>query len=114
MVILAKKEEKRFSPRIDFHSQVRYQLRGKPDFDNALTSDISCGGLRFTSNRFIPTSTAVMFEINVLNRVLRPIGKVAWTAPLPHSDRNQLGIEFVEFDRIERNYLDDFVNMHLS
>ena len=77
MVILAKKEEKRFSPRIDFHSQVRYQLRGKPDFDNALTSDISCGGLRFTSNRFIPTSTAVMFEINVLNRVLRPIGKVA-------------------------------------
>jgi Tfp pilus assembly protein PilZ len=111
---LARKEEMRFSPRVDFHTQLRYQLRGKPEFANAVSSDISCGGLKFTTDKFIPTSVPVMLEINVLNRVLRPIGKVAWSTPLAHSDRNQMGIEFVEFDMLEKNYLKDFVNMQLS
>lgn len=114
MVVSTKREERRFFPRVDFHSQIHYQLRGKPDFENALSNDISCGGLRFTSERFIPNSTAVMLEINVLNRVLRPIGRVVWSTPLPHSNRNQLGIEFVEFNIVEKNYLKDFVNMQLS
>ena len=114
MANLARKEEMRFSPRVDLRSQMRYQLRGKSDFANAVSSDISCGGLRFTADRFIPTSTPVMLEINVLNRVLRPIGKVAWSMPLAHSDRNQLGIEFIEFGILEKNYLRDFVNMRLS
>ena len=114
MASLLKNTEKRFSPRVDLHPEIRYQLRGKADFDNAVCSDISCGGLRFTGERFIPTSTPVMFEINVLNRVLRPIGRVAWSAPIPHSDRQQLGVEFIEFNILEKNYLEDFINMQLS
>ena len=113
MSISTRKEERRLFPRVGFHSQVRYQLRGKPGFDNALSDDISCGGLRFTGDRFIPTSTPVMLEINVLNRVLRPIGRVAWSTALAHSNRNQLGIEFVEFNLLEKSYLKDFVNMKL-
>jgi len=114
MAILIKSKENRSFPRVDFHSQIRYQLRGKPDFDNVLGNDISCGGLRFTSDRFIPTSTLVMLEVNVLNRVLRPIGKVAWSTPVAHSDRKQTGVEFMEFNALERNYLRDFVNMQLG
>ncbi|MBU0547842.1 MAG: PilZ domain-containing protein [Candidatus Omnitrophica bacterium] len=114
MVILGRSKENRCFPRVGFHSQIRYQLRGKPDFDNVLSNDISCGGVRFTSERFIPTSTLVMLEINVLNRVLRPIGKIAWSAPVAHSDRNQTGVEFMEFNAPERNYLRDFVNMQLG
>ena len=114
MAILAKQENKRSSPRVDFHAQLRYQVRGGSAFDNAVSNDISYGGLRFTSNRFIPTSTPVMLEINVLNRILRPIGRVAWSNPLPHSDRNQLGVEFVEFNSLEKSFLRDFVNMQLS
>lgn len=111
MASLVNTKENRCFPRIDFHSQVRYQLRGKSDFDNVLSNDISCGGLRFTSDKFIPTSTLVMLEVNVLNRVLRPIGKIAWSTPVAHSDRNQTGVEFMEFNALERDYLRDFVNM---
>ncbi len=107
-----KKENRCFS-RIDFRSKIRYQLRGKPDFDSAITSNISYGGLRFNNDRFIPASTPLMLEIKVLNRVLRPIGKVAWSSSLGHSNRNQMGIEFIEFDKLERNYLGDFINMQL-
>jgi hypothetical protein len=54
-----------------------------------------------------------MLEINVLNRILRPVGKVAWSMRLSHSHRNQTGIEFVEFNRPEQNYLKDFINMQM-
>lgn len=111
MAMLLNQKENRIFSRLVFNSQVRYQLRGKPNFDNAISNDISCGGLRFTSNRFIPTATAVMLEINVLNRVLRPIGKVAWSRPVSHSQRNQTGVEFIEFNVLEKNYLKDFINM---
>ncbi|MCK9430303.1 MAG: PilZ domain-containing protein [Candidatus Omnitrophica bacterium] len=114
MAILAKAKENRIFPRVGFYSQIRYQVRGKQDFDNVLGNDISCGGLKFTSEKFIPVSTLLMLEINVLNRVLRPFGKVAWSMPLAHSDRNQTGVEFVDFDKLEKNYLKDFVNLQLE
>lgn len=114
MAFLARQKENRCFPRIDFHSKIQYQIRGKADFASALTNDISCAGLRFTSDSFVSRSTAVMLEINVLNRLLRPVGKVAWSMPLAHSDRNQMGIEFIEFDMLERKYLEDFINMRLG
>jgi len=114
MAILEKKQIARFFPRIDSQVQFRYQLRGQPDFESAVSSDISCGGLRFSSDRFIPTSTPVVLEINLLNRVLKPVGRVAWSSPLPHSYRNQMGIQFMEFDVLERKYLEDFVDRQLS
>jgi hypothetical protein len=54
-----------------------------------------------------------MLEIKLLKRVLRPIGKVAWSTPMAHSYNNQLGVEFLEFDVLERNYLKDFINMRV-
>ncbi len=114
MAILEKKQVARFFPRIDSQVQFRYQFRGRPDFESAVSSDISCGGLKFSSDRFIPTSTPVVLEINLLNRVLRPVGRVAWSSPLPHSYRNQMGIQFMEFDVLERKYLEDFVDGQLS
>lgn len=114
MELLPKQKENRSFPRIGFHSKIHYQTRGKGDFDSAITRDISCGGLRFTNDRFVPASTALMLEINVLNRVLRPIGRVVWSTPMPHSNRIQTGVEFVEFNMPEKNYLKDFVNMQLG
>ncbi len=114
MAIFTKSRENRIFPRVDFRSQIRYQIRGKPDFDNVLGNDISCGGLKFTSDKFIPVSTLLMLEINVLNRLIRPLGKVAWSTPVAHSGRQQTGVEFLEFDRLERNYLNDFVSMHVK
>jgi len=113
MALLEKRKENRCFPRLEFHSKIRYQFRGKPDFDSGISRDISCGGLRLTNEQFIPTSTLVMLEINVLNRILRPVGKVAWSQSLSHSNRNQTGIEFVEFNPVEQRYLKDFIDMQM-
>ena len=107
-------EEKRRFPRIKFKSPVRYQVRGIPEFDNAVCDNISEGGVGFITNKFIPPSSLVMLEIAVLSRVLRPIGRIVSSLPLPHSERNRLGIEFLELENNEKHYLQDFINMQLS
>jgi PilZ domain len=110
---MERQKENRCFPRLAFNSKVRYQFRGKPDFDSGISNDISCGGLKLTNEQFIPPASLVMLEIKVLNRILRPIGKVAWSQPLAHSHRSQTGIEFVEFNSAERNYLKDFIGMQM-
>jgi hypothetical protein len=113
MVPIEKQNDNRCFPRLPLRAKIHYRFRGKPDFDFGISKDISCGGLRLTNEGYIPTSTLLMLEINVLNRVLKPVGKVVWSMPLAHSNRSQTGIEFVEFDSLEHNYLKEFINMQL-
>ncbi|MBN2831486.1 MAG: PilZ domain-containing protein [Candidatus Omnitrophica bacterium] len=105
------REEKRRFRRIDLHTPVRYQIRGESDFDNTVSDNISAGGLAFNSLKFIPPSTAVMLEIGLLCRMLHPIGRVSWCQPLPHSNRNRLGVEFVEFSFSEKSFLSEYINI---
>lgn len=107
---IAQNEKRRF-PRIHLRTPIRYQIRGQPEFDNTVSENISTGGIGFTTSKFIPPATALMLEINLLSRFLRPIGEIAWVSPLPHSDRNRVGIEFIELDATEKNFLNDYINM---
>jgi len=106
-----KLEEKRRFPRIKFNSPLRFQIRGTPAFNNTVINDISSGGIGFTADNFIPPSTNLMLEINILSHVVKPIGRVAWSSPLPHCNRYRLGIEFVELDLRDRTFLNDYIDM---
>lgn len=109
-----KPEEKRRFPRIGLHTPIRFQIRGLSQSDNAISDDISIGGLSFIGNTFIAPSTPVLLEINLLSRILHPVGKIAWSCSLPHSDRNRLGIEFVELSPGEKSYLSDYIDMQMG
>ena len=104
-------EEKRRFPRIPLRIPLHYQVRGTSKFNNTIINDISLGGLGFTNNEFIASNTALALELDILFRVLRPIGRVAWSSPLPHSDRSRLGVEFLELDPRDKNYLSDYIDM---
>ncbi len=65
----------------------------------------------FTVSKFISPSTPLMLELDLLCRTLYPIGKVSWCQPLPHSEKNRLGVEFIEFDQAEKSFLADYVNI---
>jgi len=107
-------KEKRLFPRINLRTPIRYQLRGVPEFDNAISKDISSGGLSFIANKFIAPATPLMLEINILSHIIKPIGKIIWSSPLPHSNRNRLGIEFLELDPKEKDYLGDYIHMQMG
>lgn len=93
---------------------MHYQIRGTPEFNNTVSDNISLGGIGFINDRFIAPKTLVMLEINVLSRVLRPVGKIAWASSLPRSNKYRIGTEFLELDPKERNYLTDYVDMQMG
>ncbi len=107
-------EEKRSFPRIRLHTPLHYQIRGSAESNNTISDDISVGGIGCKNSRFIPSKTPLNLEINVLSRILRPVGIVSWSSPMSHSDRYRLGIEFAEFDPREKNYLKDYIDLQLG
>lgn len=106
--------EKRKFPRIRLHAPLRYQIRGTSESYNTVSDDISLSGLGITNDRFVAPKTPLMLEINVLSHILKPVAKIAWSSPLAHSDRYRLGVEFLELDEQEKNYLKDFIDMQLG
>lgn len=104
-------EDNRQFSRVKLQGPLRYQIRGTPEFNNTVLNNISLGGLSFNNNKFIPPNTLLTLQVDVLSRILNPIGRIAWASSLPRSDRYQFGIEFMEMDEAEKKYLNDYITM---
>ena len=103
--------EKRVSARLSLKTPVRYQIRGFPDFYYRVSDDISTGGLSFVNDTFIAPRVKIMLEINILSRVLYPVGRIAWASNLKSSNRYRLGVQFLELDAAQKDYLKDYINL---
>ncbi|MFA6217038.1 MAG: PilZ domain-containing protein [Candidatus Omnitrophota bacterium] len=104
-------QEKRQSARIKFSSPLRYQIRGNSVVNNAIGDNVSLGGMAFITDAGVPRLSTVMLEFNVLSQIIKPVGKIIRSTSLPYSDRYQLGIEFIEIDPIQKDYLDKYLKM---
>ena len=108
-------EEKRHFPRIGLRTPLYCKIRGTGGCKNAISDNISLGGMGFTNDKFIaPKTTLVCLQLNILSRVLNPIGQIAWANSLPHSNKYQVGVEFLELDPSEKNYLKDFIDLQMG
>jgi len=107
-------EEKRNFPRIKIRIPISCQIKSTHEFNNTVCGDISLGGVGFINNKFIAPQTPVELEINILSRILRPRGRTKWSTHLSHSDRYRSGIEFLELERKEKNYLKDFIDLQIG
>ena len=105
------RENKRRFQRIPLHLPIQYKKRGETQFFNAICDNISSGGMGFVSPAFIPPESLFMLEITILSRALKPIGRVARASTIPHTEKNYLGIEFLELDPQEKSYLKEYMEM---
>lgn len=105
-----KKEEKRSFPRIVLKTPLSWKIRGMPQSNNAINSDIGLGGLGFVDDNFVAANTCVNIQFNIEKRVINVAGKIANINFLPYSDKYRLGVEFLEFDPKERKFLSDYIN----
>ena len=107
--------EKRRFPRVPAKVTLNCQIRGIiPEFDNAVSEDISLGGISFVNKRFISPQTPVSLKINLFSRVLNTIGRIAWSWPIPHSDRYKVGVEFLELNYSDKRQLSDFIALQAA
>jgi hypothetical protein len=105
------KEKRRFG-RINAKFPIRYQIRkGGGFFASGLSDDLSLSGTKLNTDRFFPQGLNLNLELNILSKIINPVGKVIWSQPLPRSNRYQMGIEFIEINPQDKNYLCDYMNM---
>lgn len=111
--MIKKSEDRRHFERLDLHADLRYQVRGQAsEPSKAVSNNVSAGGLSLNVEEFLPAATTLNIEINLVPRVLCFIGEVIWCQPLAHSDRCRIGIEFIEVDPVELEFLLDYIKMH--
>ena len=62
----------------------------------ALTKDISVGGIRILTDRYLPVGTELRMELALLdsNKLINLVGKVRWINSLYENELYEIGIEF--------------------
>ncbi len=98
-----KEDQRRFS-RIEFRESVEYEVRDARHFGGCLSCDLSLGGMRINFEEFLPLHTLVNVRFrDQSGRWVDLVGKVMWISKLPHTDRYQMGLKFVEEDNLKVN-----------
>ena len=111
-------EDKRRYKRVDSVLPVQYRNLRKSDELPSPTvgSNISEGGVCFTSNQFISLACRLVVEINLpdLIKPIKAISKIAWIKRLPSSDQYLMGNQFLEMTKEDKAYVMNFVNNTLN
>jgi c-di-GMP-binding flagellar brake protein YcgR len=97
-------EERRRDSRIKEEDKVVIELltNGQPPAEktilNALTKDISPGGVRLTTNMLLPVNTLLKVEVVLSRRrrVVQATGIVRWARTIYDEEMFEIGIEFTQ------------------
>jgi c-di-GMP-binding flagellar brake protein YcgR len=97
-------QERRRDSRIHEEDKVVIELltNGRPPTDktiiNALTKDISPGGVRLTTDMLLPVNTLLKMEIvlSQRRRAVHAMGMVRWARSIYEEELFEIGIEFTQ------------------
>ena len=107
-------KERRGFPRINAKFPIRYKIKRGGFVASALTQDLSLSGARLNTDRVFPQGLNLNLELNILSKIINPVGRVVWSQSLARSSQYQIGIEFVEINSQDRNYFSDYINTRTS
>ena len=109
-------EEQRRAPRVSTDFPLKYKdLQGTgDDFRGTVSKNLSEGGVRFRSDRFISLACRLIVELNLpaMAKPIRAVSKIAWIKKLPVGDDYEVGNKFLEISREDKGHLRDFVDLN--
>ncbi len=108
---MGKTPDKRIFPRVKLKLPLRYQVVNTPEAAQSVSEDISSRGVSFINGSFIAPNALVKLDLYIQSKIVSPIGRVAWSQLLPHSNRYRVGVEFTDFCEGEEKFLVDIVDL---
>lgn len=110
--------EKRRFQRLESRFPLKYKDLRKTgeEFRGTISKNISEGGVRFRSDRFISLACRLVVEINVppMEKPIRAISKIAWIKKLPAGDDYEVGNQFLEISREDKNTIESLIKTELQ
>ena len=108
-------EEKRRFPRIPSRFPLKYKDMRKKDeeFRGTVSKNLSEGGVRFRSDRFISLACRLVVELNLpeLTKPIRAVSKITWIKKLPAGDDYEVGNQFLEISKEDKGFIRNFVKL---
>ncbi len=109
--------ERRRWPRVKVNLPLKY--RGVGEFNHlpadSETKDISEGGLRFTTERFLPKNARFVVNLNLEDIPgVKAVVRIVWAARDPHTNRYEVGAEFDNIPREAKVHISNMVRKHLN
>jgi c-di-GMP-binding flagellar brake protein YcgR len=105
-------QERRRDSRLDEEDKVviEFLTNGQPPVHktviNALTQDISPGGVRLMTNVLLPVNTLLRMEIVLSQRrVIHAVGTVRWARSMYEEELFEMGIEFTQISANDKMLL---------
>jgi len=103
-------QERRKYPRIDISFPVECDEVLRKNYFYTVSKDLSTGGVRIVSNKFLPKNEQIKVSINLIDKIINLNAKVAWCNEVRASDDYLCGLEFVEANKNRRNEITSFLS----
>ena len=109
-------KEKRKFRRVDVSVPLRYkELHGKSYLaKGTLTKNLSEGGVRFRTDRFVGLACHLMLEMNMPSIVksIKAISKIAWIKKLPAGENYEVGSQFLAMTNEDEAVVSHYIKGH--
>ena len=106
-------EEKRRFRRIGSSFPLKYRDLNKSEVDSrgTISKNVSEGGIRFRSDRFISLACRMVVELNLpaIEKPIRAVSKITWIKKLPAGGDYEVGSQFLEIAREDKELIREFV-----
>jgi c-di-GMP-binding flagellar brake protein YcgR len=103
--------------RVDMHAPLKFREVGEFNRSplDSETRDISEGGVRFATDRFIPKDSKLVVNIDLNNMPsVKATAKVVWSTRDSHTNMYEVGIEFETINSETRVQLSNIVRKNLN
>ena len=102
-------EEKRKFQRVNISFPIKCESSETKNSFYTVFKDISKGGVKLITNEFMKINKQLKIEINLVSKLIKGKGRVAWCNAQPYSDRYIAGIEFTELSKESEKELASFL-----
>jgi c-di-GMP-binding flagellar brake protein YcgR len=102
--------ERRRYPRVNVSFPVECEILHQKDYFYTVSKDLSMGGIRILSDKFLPKGNLVKININLINHIVGLKAKVAWCNKERITERYSVGLEFLETNEGDKKVLTSFLS----
>ena len=112
---MSEKNEKRKHARVKTHIPVRYRkMRDGAGVqgESSISRNLSQGGIRFRTGEFISMACRLILELDIpmFTKPVKAISKVAWIRKTPSGDDYEVGNQFLEMSKKDRELIAEYVD----
>jgi len=103
-------ENRRKNPRVGVSFPVECSVASEKNYFYTVSKDLSNNGVKILAGQALSKGASLRLNINLINKIVDVLAKVAWCNKERASERYCVGLEFLEMDKLSQETLGGFLS----